>query len=232
MKKRIIWGVVALIAALIGIRRFTKPGESPPSFVPVPDEPIPKTPVRNGAASATMGPQQGMSAMKRRIVIWGVAVVVLMASIGLAKLGSPATLVPTLDEPIAYVATFSEDGTETVGAWDQATCNDNLGPIVRTTGEVEYMPDKYSPPNEPLNFSVKAKFGKDGKANKVTFSTPNKEIDQIIPLNVVNRDASPQAIWAKSFYSPATRTDTVAIVPAKGEGGFYSGDYWMICLMF
>lgn len=134
-----------------------------------------------------------------------------------------------MDEPLPLSGSFNEDTGEDVTFWEPATCNtDDRGPIVRTNGEVVYMPDKYLPPNKSLELSVSAKFDEHGTTDRVVFSTPNKAIGDVIPLNQVNRDASPQEFWANQYYSAATMVDTVAVVAPPGEG-WYSGDYWMIC---
>ena len=133
-----------------------------------------------------------------------------------------------MDEPLPINETFN-DGEESITFWEPATCNTgDKGPIIRTNGEVIYMPDKYLPPNPTLELSASAEFDEHGTTDRVVFSTPNKAIDDVIPLNQVNRDAHSTEFWAEQYYSAATMVDTVAVVAPTGRR-WYSGDLWMIC---
>lgn len=183
---------------------------------------------------------------KKRLIWSIVALVILVALVGVFKIDKALDTandtaakameqamapdpVLVLDEPIAYSASFKGDGTEEKGAWAAASCTSGkLGPILRTNGQVEYLPDEYKD-GKPVDFSATAEFDENGMTNKVIFSTPGRAIDEIIPLNVVNRDVSSQALWAKEFYSPGLLVDTVAIVPPEGETSFFSGSFWLLC---
>lgn len=139
-----------------------------------------------------------------------------------------------LDEPQSYVAMFGGDTVVAPeDAWQQATCSlDKIGPIVTTNGEVLYMPDKF------VDLNVTAEFDERGLTDKVVFETPDRAIDYILPINIVNPQASDHAVWAKDVYAPASTVDEVSIVaetipsppgPPKYKG-FGSEKAWMVCL--